>query len=110
MSAQARSRSEEEVEEVVDDFGRVGPNACILPGWTVGAVALVGANYLLVRFVFKHRRLDQLLEGRPTTLIEGGRIRRDGLAKELLTESELLMVEPGWPRGVSTMYRAAAPR
>jgi uncharacterized membrane protein YcaP (DUF421 family) len=61
-------------------------------GGLIGAVALVGANYLLVRFVFKHRRLDQLLEGRPTTLIEGGRIRRDGLAKELLTESELLMV------------------
>jgi uncharacterized membrane protein YcaP (DUF421 family) len=61
-------------------------------GGLVGAVALVGANYLLVRFIFKHRRLDQLLEGRPTTLIEGGRIRRDGLAKELLTESELLTV------------------
>jgi uncharacterized membrane protein YcaP (DUF421 family) len=61
-------------------------------GGLIGAIALVGANYLLVRFIFKHRRLDQLLEGRPTTLIEGGRIQRDGLAKELLTESELLMV------------------
>jgi uncharacterized membrane protein YcaP (DUF421 family) len=61
-------------------------------GGLIGAVALMAANYLLVRFVFKHRRLDQLLEGSPTTLIEGGRIREGGLAKELLTESELLMV------------------
>lgn len=61
-------------------------------GGLIGAVALMAANYLLVRFIFKHRRLDQLLEGRPTTLISDGRIRQDGLAKELLTESELLMV------------------
>jgi uncharacterized membrane protein YcaP (DUF421 family) len=33
-----------------------------------------------------------LLEGGPTTLIEGGRIRQGGLAKELLTQSQLLMV------------------
>jgi len=61
-------------------------------GGLIGALTLTAANYLLVRFIFKHRRLDQLLEGTPTTLIEGGRVRKDGLAKELLTESELLMV------------------
>jgi uncharacterized membrane protein YcaP (DUF421 family) len=60
-------------------------------GGLIGAMALMGANYLLVRFIFKHRRLDQVLEGRSTTLIEGGHVRRDSLAKELLTESELLM-------------------
>jgi hypothetical protein len=58
----------------------------------IDAFALMGANYLLVRFNFKRRRLDQAPEGRPTTIIEGGRIRQDGLAKELLTESELLTV------------------
>src|SRR5688572_885334 len=36
-------------------------------GGLIGAMALVAANYLLVRFIFKHRRLDQLLAGRPTT-------------------------------------------
>ena len=50
---------------------------------------LIGAFTLLV---FKHRRLDQLVEGSPTVLIENGRLRRDKLAKELLTESELLVV------------------
>jgi glutaconate CoA-transferase, subunit A len=35
------ARSVVTVEEIVDDFGPTSPNACILPGWTVGAIALV---------------------------------------------------------------------
>ncbi|MEJ7708375.1 MAG: YetF domain-containing protein [Pyrinomonadaceae bacterium] len=61
-------------------------------GGLVGALTLLATNYLVVRFIFRHRRLDQLLEGTPTVLIENGTVRRDGLAKELLTESELLAV------------------
>jgi glutaconate CoA-transferase, subunit A len=34
-------RSVVTVEEIVDDFGPQSPNACILPGWTVGTIALV---------------------------------------------------------------------
>ena len=63
-----------------------------LTGGLVGAVTLVGLNYLVVRFTFKHKRLDQIFEGTPSTLIEGGELRRDALAKELLTESELMTV------------------
>ena len=37
----AARRSVVTVEEVVDDFGPRSPNAVILPGWTVGAVAVV---------------------------------------------------------------------
>jgi glutaconate CoA-transferase, subunit A len=37
----AAARSVVTVEEIVNDFGRVSPNACILPSWTVGAIALV---------------------------------------------------------------------
>jgi uncharacterized membrane protein YcaP (DUF421 family) len=61
-------------------------------GGLIGAFSLLAINYVLVRFVFKHRRLDQMLEGTPTVLMEHGKIRRDALAKELLTESELLTV------------------
>src|SRR5438034_4106342 len=32
-------------------------------GGVVGAITLLSVNYLVVRFLFKHRRLDQLLEG-----------------------------------------------
>ncbi len=58
-------------------------------GGVAGAFALMGVNYLVVRYLFRHRRLDQILEGTPTVLIEHGKVRRPALAKELLTESEL---------------------
>ena len=58
-------------------------------GGLVGAFSLMLVNYLVVRFLFKHRRLDQVVEGKPTVLIQGGRVLRRALAKELLTESEL---------------------
>jgi uncharacterized membrane protein YcaP (DUF421 family) len=61
-------------------------------GGLVGALALLSINYVVVRFMFKHRRIDQLLEGTPTTLIMNGEICREGLARELLTVSELQTV------------------
>jgi uncharacterized membrane protein YcaP (DUF421 family) len=61
-------------------------------GGLVGAFSLLAINYFVVRFVFKHRRLDQMIEGTPTVLVENGRVRHDRLAQELLTESELLTV------------------
>src|ERR1700734_3103203 len=63
-----------------------------LSGGLIGATALFAVNYLVVRFLFRHRRLDQILEGQPTTLISGGKVDRDALSKELLSESELLTV------------------
>jgi uncharacterized membrane protein YcaP (DUF421 family) len=61
-------------------------------GGLIGAFALVAVNYLVVRFLFRHRRMDELLEGTPTVLIEHGHVRKRGLARELLTRSELLTV------------------
>src|SRR3954464_11978406 len=45
-----------------------------LTGGLLGAFALLAMNYLVVRFLFRHRRLDQLFEGKPTTLIENGMV------------------------------------
>jgi uncharacterized membrane protein YcaP (DUF421 family) len=61
-------------------------------GGLIGAFTLLAVNYLVVRFLFRHRRLDQIIEGSPTVMIEQGRIRHNALSKELLTESELLSV------------------
>jgi len=61
-------------------------------GGLIGAFTLLAANYIVVRFLFKHRRLDQVLEGSPTVLIEDGHICKRALAKELLTRSELMTV------------------
>src|SRR6516164_7174521 len=63
-----------------------------LSGGLVGALALMALNYLVVRFLFRHRRLDELLEGEPTTLIEHGKVKHAELAKELLTTAELMTV------------------
>ena len=61
-------------------------------GGLIGAFTLLLANYLVVRFLFRHRRLDQVIEGRSTVLIDNGKLKRHALAQELLTESELLTV------------------
>jgi uncharacterized membrane protein YcaP (DUF421 family) len=61
-------------------------------GGLIGAFTLLATNYLVVRFLFRHRRLDQLVEGKPTTLIERGKVQQKNLAKELLSHSELLTV------------------
>ena len=61
-------------------------------GGVIGAFTLLGINYLVVRFLFRHRRLDQILEGKPTVLIEDGHVRKQALAKELLTRGELMTV------------------
>jgi len=60
-----------------------------LTGGLIGASTLCAVNYLVVRFLFKHRRLERIIEGKPTVLIRNGEIQRDALQKELLTESEL---------------------
>ena len=61
-------------------------------GGILGAFTLLLINYLVVRFIFKHRRLDQLVEGSPTVLVEDGKVNEKNLARELLTEAELTTV------------------
>jgi uncharacterized membrane protein YcaP (DUF421 family) len=61
-----------------------------LTGGLIGALTLMSMNYLVVRFLFKHRRLDEMFEGKPALLIEDGRILKEELAKELLSKAELM--------------------
>jgi uncharacterized membrane protein YcaP (DUF421 family) len=63
-----------------------------LTGGLVGAFTLLAVNYIVVRFLFRHRRLDQIFEGKPTTLVDQGKVQRKALASELLTHSELMTV------------------
>ncbi len=69
----------------------IGDDNSVLGG-LIGALSLLSINYLVVRFLFRHRRLDQILEGTPTTLVKEGKVQRVALAKELLSESELRTV------------------
>ena len=63
-----------------------------LSGGIIGALTLLAINYVVVRFFFRHRRLDQVFEGKPTVLIRHGRVVEKALAAELLTRAELLTV------------------
>jgi uncharacterized membrane protein YcaP (DUF421 family) len=58
-------------------------------GGLIGAAALLIINYLVVRFLFHHDRIDRIVEGESDVLIDRGQIREDHLKKELLTKHEL---------------------
>ena len=66
----------------------IGEDNSVLGG-IVGATSLLVTNYLVVRFLYDHRKLDQLVEGRADALIEGGKVRTRNLKKELITMSQL---------------------
>jgi uncharacterized membrane protein YcaP (DUF421 family) len=42
-----------------------------------------------VRFLYKHKNLEQIVEGRADVLIEGGKLRPEHLRKELITTAQL---------------------
>jgi uncharacterized membrane protein YcaP (DUF421 family) len=63
-----------------------------LTGGLIGALALFAINYLTVRFLFRHRNWHEALGGSPSNLIEGGRVNKAALAKELITEADLTVV------------------
>lgn len=58
-------------------------------GGLLGATTLLALNYFVVRFLYRHERVDRLVEGDPDTLIEKGKIHADRLQKELITLPEL---------------------
>lgn len=61
-------------------------------GGLIGALSLLGINYLVVRFLFKHKRLDEIVEGHSTRLVDHGQLQTAAMAKELLSKTELLTV------------------
>lgn len=58
-------------------------------GGLLGATSLLAVNYLTVRFLYKHKNLDQLVEGKADVLIESGKVRPEHLKKELITVAQL---------------------
>jgi uncharacterized membrane protein YcaP (DUF421 family) len=58
-------------------------------GGIIGATSLLVVNYLVVRFLYDHRKLDQLVEGRPDILMKGGQIIKRNLKRELITMDQL---------------------
>ena len=61
-------------------------------GGVIGAFSLLAVNWIVVRILFRSRRLTRLLEGRATVLVRNGQIDRKALEKESLTQTELIEV------------------
>src|SRR4030081_3336349 len=58
-------------------------------GGIIGATSLLAINYLVVRFLYDHRKIDQLVEGRADVLVEDGKVHEHKLKRELITKEEL---------------------
>ena len=69
--------------------GIIGPDDSVL-GAMIGAGSLLCMNYVVVRLLFGHSRLDRLIEGDPDVLIDGGKILSERLRAELITLPELV--------------------
>jgi len=58
-------------------------------GGIIGAATLLIVNFLVVRFLFRHEKLDRLVEGEATMLIKDGKILQGKLAEEVLSLQDL---------------------
>jgi len=70
-------------------------------GGIIGAIVLLATNYLVVRFFFKHPRLEAAFQGKPDALVLNGAINGERLAKELITEEEL--AEAAHKQGIESL-------
>jgi uncharacterized membrane protein YcaP (DUF421 family) len=59
-------------------------------GGLFGAAVLVAANRLVVQASYRSQRLTNLVQGRQTVLVRGGRALRRNLRRELITSEELM--------------------
>ena len=58
-------------------------------GGVIGASTLLLVNYVVVRFLYSHERIEQLVEGAPDVLIREGQIQTANCQRELITTGEL---------------------
>jgi uncharacterized membrane protein YcaP (DUF421 family) len=58
-------------------------------GGIIGATSLLVINYLVVRFLYQHRKLDQIIEGNCDVLIDNGKLQDRALKHELITVEQL---------------------
>jgi uncharacterized membrane protein YcaP (DUF421 family) len=68
----------------------IGPDNS-LSGGLIGATTLMVVNYWVVRFLFNHDKIDRIVEGQATVLIDKGNLCEDRLRHELVTHEELIV-------------------
>ena len=55
----------------------------------ISAITLVGLNYAMGYATYRSKRLEALIEGRPQLLIHNGKLYRDVMEQQRLTQHEL---------------------
>jgi uncharacterized membrane protein YcaP (DUF421 family) len=65
-------------------------NDSTVTGGVIGAGTLFVANYVFVRVTYRNARVRRILEGRPRVLLRNGKLDRKAMAKEAITEEELV--------------------
>src|SRR6266700_6923805 len=60
-----------------------------ITGGIIGASTLLLVNFLVVRFLYRHEKLDRFVEGESCPLIENGKVLEHRLMEEVLTRQEL---------------------
>ncbi|MBW4662114.1 MAG: DUF421 domain-containing protein [Drouetiella hepatica Uher 2000/2452] len=58
-------------------------------GGLIGATALLITNYAVVRLAYRYPKIEHLVEGKSTLLVNNGRILHENLDREVITEAEL---------------------
>jgi len=66
----------------------IGPDNSVLGG-VIGGATLLVFNYLVVRFLFSHPRVERLLEGDPEFLVQKGKLLEQQLRAQGITVAEL---------------------
>lgn len=60
-----------------------------LLGGLIGAVVLIVGDYVVVRVMYNHRRVDRLIEGGTSILVHHGKIVDANMKRQLITPAEL---------------------
>jgi uncharacterized membrane protein YcaP (DUF421 family) len=66
----------------------IGNDNSVLGG-LVGALTLLVFNLVVVRFLYRHHKIDKIIEGDATVRLENGCVVQHSLDKELITIHEL---------------------
>jgi uncharacterized membrane protein YcaP (DUF421 family) len=61
-------------------------------GGVVGALSLLAINWLLMWVLYRAPKVNAALEGKKSTLIQGGVVDEEELKKQILTQEELISV------------------
>ncbi len=60
-------------------------------GGVIGAATLLIVNHLVLRVLYRYRRIDEIVEGHATYLIQDGVVQEHNLDRELVTRDELIV-------------------